>query len=925
MKLMGFIRFKRHIVISLLAYVLVSISACDGITRSPEEYIESAQVYLDKNDFSSAIVELKGVLQQDTTNIEARKLLGDAYLQIGKGEDAEKEVRRAISLGMSPSSGATSLAQALLLQGEFQQVLDSPVELEVSSKAEQAELLALRGNAHLGLGNLTTAENSYDRALSLDANSRFALMGKARMKATRGDFDGAKAIANNVAADNPLYAPIWELLGDIELAQDQLDEAEAMYTKAIKQGHYLSESSLKRAGVRLQQEDYVALKEDTDELVEAGYQSLHLFYFKGRVDFFNKAYPDAEEAFKAALELNSKFWPAKVYLASTHLFLGQQQQALDLAQQLQSDASDQNYLKGLLGATYANLGQFSQAKKALNDLLSVNPHNIYALSLLAQILLNEGHPEEALPLLIRALSIMPESKDLQRNLKMAKMMVGEEFDYNTADYGDVFMAALADLNKGNYAKVFEVAQGLHKNKPTLVDPLNLSAASLLGMGDLNGAKKAFEQVLVLEANNPTAAKNLATIEWRTGHLDRAEEILSQFLAEYPQDEAAVLKQTMIKLQLNKADEGIALLRRALDENPGNVLIRASLAQHYFDAGHFAELLELTSNIVGREYEAQPLFWALRGKVNLLRNEKALAREDFKKYTTLLPGSAHAHFLYADALSRSGQKDKARKELDRAVEADGAYLPGRIGQVKMLTQHKELVAAKAAMAKLKEDFGAIPEVLSLEGWFALGMDDFSNAERSFSAAIEQRPSSEISLLLFRSLWLQSKYEQAYEVLNTRLEQRPKELALMEELAAAKLAQGEENEALEIYRAVIEDHPKHALALNNLAWLSRDLDLGQAIIYAERASELAPESAGVADTLAMLLLEKNSNSQRAFDLLTEAAKRAPNNREIQLHYGALLIQRGVIDQAQRVLNAVVGSYQGSPEATKAAELLQDLPDN
>ena len=922
MKLMDFMRFKRNIVISLLAGILVAISACDGVARSSEELLESAQVYLDNNNFASAVVELKNALQQDTNNIEARKLLGDVYLQIGKGEDAEKEIRRAISFGMSPASGATSLAQALLLQGKFQQVLDSPIELEAGSKAEQAKLLALRGNAHFGLGNLTIAENSYDRALSLDASSIYALMGKSRMKTTRGDFEGAKAIAEKASAINPTFAPIWELLGDIHHAQDQLDSAEVMYTKAIKQGHFLSESSLKRAGVRLQKEDYVALKEDTDKLIEAGYQSPHLFYFKGRVDFFNEAYPDAEQAFKSALEINPKFWPAKVYLASTHLFLGQQQQALDLAQQLQSDAPDQHYLKGLLGATYANVGQFNQAKKALTGLISADPHNIFGLSLLAQISLNEGRAEEAQVYLRRALLITPESKSLQHNLKIANMMAGGELDFKSTDYDDVFLRALSELKNGEFRKAYDIAEHLRKQKPSSVDPLNLSAAALMGLGDLNSAKKAFEQALVLEMNNPTAAKNLATIEWRTGSLDRASEILAKYLEQYPQDENGVLKLAMIEFQRKNTDQATALLNQFLDRNPESAAVRAALAQQFFNAHRYEELLTLTSNLSEPWGQAQPILWELRGKVNLLRNEITLALADFKKLVSLLPGSAHSHFVYADALSRAGEKRKAKEELQRAIDADATYLSARTGWIKMLAQHLELDQAKLAMSQLKKDFGEIPAVLGLEGWLALGLSDFAGAEKSLSAAIEQAPNSELSLLLFRSMWAQGKYDQAFSVLNARLEQRPKERVILEELGAAKLAKGEDSEAANVYSGLVEAYPDHVVALNNLAWLSRDENLGQAIDYAERAKALAPDSAGVADTLAMLLLQKDPHSQRAFNLLRKAAQAGDSSPQIQLHYAAELVKREMHTQARTQLNVILESFPGTATASEAAVMLEKL---
>jgi tetratricopeptide (TPR) repeat protein len=303
----------------------------------------------------------------------------------------------------------------------------------------------------------------------------------------------------------------------------------------------------------------------------------------------------------------------------------------------------------------------------------------------------------------------------------------------------------------------------------------------------------------------------------------------------------------------------------------------------------------------------------------------LAQADFKQYLSLLPDSAHARFLYADVLARRGQKEEARKQLKNAVSADPTYLPARIGLVKMYAHNNELKLAESEMAKLKQDFSEIPAVLALDGWLALGKGDLTSAEKSFSAAINKAPSTEVSLLLFRSLWLQGEYERAYAVLNTRLEQRPKELALLEELAAAYLAQGKDSASLKVYRIVLENYPNHVLALNNTAWLSRDLNLEQAMAYAERARELAPGASNVADTLAMLLLQKDANSRRALDLLQEAARQAPANQDIQLHYAELLVQREMYSQARSVLKAVVVSSPESQAAAKATGILKNLPNS
>jgi Flp pilus assembly protein TadD len=74
-----------------------------------------------------------------------------------------------------------------------------------------------------------------------------------------------------------------------------------------------------------------------------------------------------------------------------------------------------------------------------------------------------------------------------------------------------------------------------------------------------------------------------------------------------------------------------------------------------------------------------------------------------------------------------------------------------------------------------------------------------------------------------------------------------------LAAAYLDAGRIREAAEQYRLLAEADPRDAQALNNLAWTLHQLGDPAALDLAQRAHQLAPESAAIADTLGWLLLQ------------------------------------------------------------------------
>ena len=924
MKLKSCVFFKRKVVVPLLALLVIGLTACDGISRSPEEYIESAHVYLDEGDLPAAIVELKNALQQSPENIEARKLLAEAYLSSGEGVDAEKEIRRAISLGMSRASGEIILASALLMQSEFQQIIESVVAPDKIPAAKRAKLLALWGDAYIGLKDLQAADSSYIQGLSLDAKSPEALTGKARLLAMRADFDAARKVAMEATASDPAYAPAWGLLGDIELAENKLDQAEVMYGRAIDARYYLTVSSLKRADVRLRKGDIAGATDDINTLKNIGYIDPALFYVEGRLYFANEMWVDAQRAFEQTIELNPKHWAAKVYLASTHVSQGHRQQALALAQDLASEKPQLGYLSGLLAVTYINAGEFSQAKTVLEIALKNNMNNAYILSMLGNISLQEGRAGEAVEYLSRAIAVEPDSIELRQSLRIAQLVAGEGIVFSaSANDDEMFLYALDQFKKGNYEQALAVAQQLHDKDPKAVDPLNLASACLLASGNMPQAKLTLERVIKIDSNNASAARNLAIIEWRLGDLGRAETILASLLKTSPTDEAAVLALAAVKSELGKSAEVITLLETSLQANANSLEMRSMLALAYYNTRRLPELLALVRNTPSEQLLKLPQLLELRGKAHLLRGEVDLAVDDFATWTEQQPQSAHANFLYADALSRKGERGFAKRALGRAIAANPNYLSARIGEVKMLVQDQQVDQAKVVMSKLKQDFGDLAEVHGLEGWLQLGTGDLEAAEASLLRAIELQPNSEYSSLLANALWAQGKYERALTVLNDSLQQSPGNLAILLQLADAYMAKSMEIEAITTYKTLLERYPKHVLALNNLAWLSRERDLEQGVAYAEQAHELAPKAAGVADTLAMLLLKQDPSSQRAFGLLRQAAVQAPDEAEIQLHYGEQLLARNSLDEARKVLNTIVSNVPDSPHAEQARQLLGTMP--
>lgn len=892
------------------------------------EYVARAKEHQDKGDLRSGIVDLKNALQKNPENLEARWLLGEIYVEIGDGAAAEKELRRAMELGVAREAVVIPLAKALLLQNKPKELLADSSILNSLPPEDKTELHTLRGQAYLALDQLDEATAELQAAFLLQEDSPHAQFGQALLAITEQQYDQARQWLNKVLETDPKYAQAWSLLGDIEAAEEQLELAQEAYGKAIELRQYETMDYIKRAVARLRLGDLAGAGEDIRVLKKIGFQHFFLSHIEGVVDFHNKRYEAAQNAFQQSLNLQPSYLPAKTYLAATHLIRGQTEQALRLAEQLRYELPNSTNVQRLLGDIYLNRSEFAQASAVLEQLLTRLPDDTRALGLMGTIALAEGRSADGVGYFQKVVALEPNSRDAQQMLMVAKLMGGQEIDAvafgdsQEDQYEEHFLSALSKFKQGNYEQALELARRVHESKPDEVDPRNLMAACHLALGDWDKARIELEKVLEMAPNNPSAVKNLAKIEMTEGNLDRASDLLEKFLVEHPDDREAVALLAQTETRRGNEAKAIQVLEQAVQRNPDESSLRATLAQKYDDAGRIVDLLALTRNLTDKQVREQPSLLALRGKVELQAGNMPSAKQTFARWTAVAPDSAQAHFFYAESLANSGELERAREELKQAVQLDPNYLLARVGEIKMIASLGEKERALEALAKVKQDFGDRPEVLGIEGWLSLLNGDYATAEKSFLAAAEQQPDTELTIYLVRVLWAQEKYDQALQVMRDWLENHPRDLPVLLHLAGGYLSLSKAEEARAMYARVIELYPNHVPALNNLAWLSREKDLKQAIAYAERAYELLPRNPQVADTLGTLLMEGGDQS-RGYRLIREAADQSPENPEIQLHLGRALMEQEKFAEAKEVLDALIGKTPDSQFADQAKALLASIP--
>jgi tetratricopeptide (TPR) repeat protein len=132
---------------------------------------------------------------------------------------------------------------------------------------------------------------------------------------------------------------------------------------------------------------------------------------------------------------------------------------------------------------------------------------------------------------------------------------------------------------------------------------------------------------------------------------------------------------------------------------------------------------------------------------------------------------------------------------------------------------------------------------------------------------------------------------------------------------------EGEAKLYYEQVINLEPDNVVALNNLAWHIRAENPAKALEYARHANQLAPDSADVLDTLAVVEYA-NKDYKQAQRSVERALAQNPDNPSVQFHSAMISAAMGDSASAINTLEALRDSGADFPEKDQANQLLKTL---
>jgi tetratricopeptide (TPR) repeat protein len=192
-----------------------------------------AHVMALRHDFAAAAVEAEKAIAIDPGDVDAHGVMGDAYLEMGRFEQAEKAYKKMIVLKESLASHSR-MSGLKSLRGDHEGAVSNLKKaIELGQEQNQpSESIAWAqwqlATDYFSQGNLTEAESYFQKALQTYPNYYRGLAGVAQVRAAERRYDEAIGLYQKAISVIPMPEYI-AALGDVYGKIGRADEARKQY------------------------------------------------------------------------------------------------------------------------------------------------------------------------------------------------------------------------------------------------------------------------------------------------------------------------------------------------------------------------------------------------------------------------------------------------------------------------------------------------------------------------------------------------------------------------------------------------------------------------------------------------------------------------------------------------------------------------
>jgi putative PEP-CTERM system TPR-repeat lipoprotein len=910
---------KNTFAVALVSGALVMLASLGGCSKAEttEKFLAEARQYQQKGDSKAAIIQLKNALQKDAANKDARYLLGKIYLETGDAVSAEKELRKAASLGLSATTMLPELAKALLMQGQFQTVLDETAQ--DSRIKTDPELASIRGNAFMALGEKIEAQEAFGFALSANPDFAEALIGMAGLSMEARDAEAASRFVDTAISKNPNDFQAHMFKANLLRLQGKFDEAIVSFDQALKIKPDSSAPYLAKADMKIGQKKYAEAQQDITAAKKLSLNPVLGFYTQALLDFSQNKHAAAWESLQQVQRLAPDYMPGILLSGAVQASLGSSIQSEQFLRQYLTRNPANIYAQKLLISGMINKGDASGAVLLLDPLLKTTSDDSQLYALAGESHLKLKNFVKATEYFEKASTLAPKSAEYLTALGVSKLGQGENSSAvaeleKALDLGGTSPKAgalliMTHLRMKENDKALAVAKAVEKDQPD--NPLiqNLKGGIYMAKKDIVNARMSFEKAISLEPTFLPAVTNLAQLDMQDKKPEAAKKRFQAVLVKDKKNLQAMIALASLAVVQNKNEEARTWLELANTENPDSVQVMQLLAGYYLKNGQKEKALVMVTKAQA-SHPAAPEFMELLAQTQLAAGDKSGALESYGKLAALLPEMAAVEFKIAAIHVSMDNIAAGIDSLKKLLRITPQYLDAQVGLSALYARQGDfnealLLSKKIQKMDEKSPAGFLQEgdILSLQKKNTLAILAY---EKAFQLVRDGQTMSKIH----HALVADGKAKEANSRMSQWLKEHPMDdTARLYFANTSMMAVKSKQPYIEQLQIILKNAPNNAVVLNNLAWAYAEEKDPRAQEYAEKAYKLAESSPDIMDTLGWILIEKG-NIARGLPLIQKALDLAPEVLDIHYHLAVGLFKSGDMAGARKALEHIVAS--GKPFA-------------
>jgi putative PEP-CTERM system TPR-repeat lipoprotein len=909
---------------TFLSIILVVMLLLGCNEKTSDELLLEANDYIIANDNRAAVVTLKNAIILEPRNPKIRTLLGQIYVDMGFFVDAEKELRRALDLGVSEDIVTPLLVKAFY----YQELLDQVIVTARNFKSEDKQARS-KVDLYAYIAQLKTANQpNFDRELvTLDKlTGNDLLLAEAFNLYAEGKLQEAlKGLNLRTGDEEKLETKLLEAL--IYSAQGDFIRSTQAFEKAIVLAPFNSIIKYQVAEVYINNDQLGEAEKYIDELLEINAQGAYANLLKAQITFKRDQYDVAFSSASTAIQ-NGLDRPLANLIAGISAYkLDNLESALQYLTKISKQLPANHYGNRVLVEIRLKLGVIDNIEELLESFTDNGDETSELFAVAAMSKFQQGNISDAIMFFEKSNKLTSNNAINLLREGLVKVSIGDyqgieslkkaiKLD-NTLDQAWALLTQ-AYMEKNDTESAFRIVKDWQKINE--LEGLNLEAYLHLQLGNNKEATEMLEKVIETKPEHFSALRSLMLLKAREKNFDEARQLAQRLVTLDKTDLQSYYALLNISIALKKDEEVEVQLLNDLDDSASTeqtMAIKTALGKLY-------------------NYQNKPMLTTKLGwDSSVLSNDDALTvlgdayfilkdyPSAFKVYNSWLGQRLNNKTPWLKLLELLNQSRKYDTGLKASLKAAEIFKDNQdIETYLVIFQIKNglIDAAKKQLTKIEQSNPNNPTLDLLYGELALKDDKLNEAKQRLTRYDTLYPSLNSGYLLAEVLLKQGKTSDAVIYLDTELERTPyksiKDIHYVAELYSEYALY---SNAAKHYQTLIELQDESMVTLNNYASVLIKLgNYEDALSMAYQALKMMPKSPYILDTVGWAAF-KNGQIEESVTYLTNAYELLPTHPEVQLHFIEILIADGQLDKARLVISRCNPS---NPKQQTQLELLKAM---